>query len=89
MNSIDGLSPPGSAMDRPSRSELAGLWILDPHCVFLNHGSFGATPTFIREEQRKLQDLPEEEPVRFYQDFAMKFMEVSRKALATMLECDA
>lgn len=89
MNSIDGLSPPGSAMDRPSRSELAGLWILDPNCVFLNHGSFGATPTFIREEQRKWQDLLEEEPVRFYEDLAMKFMEDSRKALATMLECDA
>ena len=89
MKSIDGLSPSGLAMDRPSRSELAGLWSLDPNCVFLNHGSFGATPTFIREEQRKWQDLLEEEPVRFYEDLAMQFMEDSRKALATMLECDA
>ena len=89
MKSIDGLVPLALAMERPSRSELAGLWGLDPNCVFLNHGSFGATPTFIRKEQRNWQDLLEKEPVRFYEDLAMQFMEDSREALAVMLECDA
>ena len=89
MKSIDGLVPLALAMERPSRSDLAGLWGLDPNCVFLNHGSFGATPTFIRKEQRKWQDLLEKEPVRFYEDLAMQFMEDSREALAVMLECDA
>ena len=76
-------------MDSPPRSSLAKFWGLDPTCVFLNHGSFGATPFAIREEQRKWQDLLEEEPVRFYEDLAMGFMENSRKALAKMLHCDA
>ena len=76
-------------MDLPSRGPLAKFWKLDSHCVFLNHGSFGATPTAIREEQRKWQDLLEDEPVRFYEDLAMEFMENSRKALAKMLQCDA
>ena len=76
-------------MSRPQRSHLAKHWNLDSDCVFLNHGSFGATPNEIREEQRKWQDLLEDEPVRFYEDLAMEFMENSRKALAVMLECDA
>ena len=76
-------------MSRPQRSHLAKHWNLDSDCVFLNHGSFGATPNEIRLEQRKWQDLLEDEPVRFYEDLAMEFMENSRKALAIMLECDA
>ena len=76
-------------MSRPQRSHLAKHWNLDAGCVFLNHGSFGATPNEIRLEQRKWQDLLEDEPVRFYEDLAMEFMENSRKALAIMLECDA
>jgi isopenicillin-N epimerase len=76
-------------MNRPARSELGSHWNLDPNCVFLNHGSFGATPTMIREEQRRWQDLLEHEPVHFYEDLAEKFMEDARRALAAMLKCDA
>ena len=54
-----------NGMDRPSRSPLAVHWGLDPETVFLNHGSFGATPTAIREEQRRWQDRMEHEPVAF------------------------
>lgn len=76
-------------MNRPVRSEYAVHWGLDPDCVFLNHGSFGATPTAIRSEQRRWQDLLEDEPVRFYEDLAEGFMKTSREALAEMLSCDA
>jgi len=86
---IEGLNAQPTAMSLPSRSPLAKFWKLDSDCVFLNHGSFGATPTVIREEQRKWQDLLEDEPVRFYEDLATGFMENSRKALAEMLQCDA
>ena len=57
--------------------------------MFLNHGSFGATPTRVIEEQRRWQDLLEDEPVRFYEDLAMGFMENSRRSLSKMLQCDA
>ena len=76
-------------MPLPQRSPLAKHWNLDPECVFLNHGSFGATPTVIREEQRKWMDLLENEPVRFYEDLAMEFMQEARDSLAEMLNCDA
>ena len=77
------------AMKHPQRSHLAKHWVLDPSCVFLNHGSFGATPTHIRNEQAQWLNLLETEPVRFYEDLAMDFMHNSRLALAKMLECEA
>jgi isopenicillin-N epimerase len=86
---IDGLNALPLCMSLPVRNPLAKHWGLDANCVFLNHGSFGATPIAIREEQRKWQDLLEDEPVRFYENLAMGFMENTRMSLAKMLQCNA
>jgi len=83
------LSVQAIIMEHPQRSLLAKHWELDPDCVFLNHGSFGATTTHIRNEQRGWMNLLEEEPVRFFEDLAEGFMKNSRLALAKMLHCDA
>ncbi len=40
-------------------------WQLDPAVDFLNHGSFGATPTVVLDVQRRFQDALEREPIRF------------------------
>jgi len=50
---------------KPSRSDLGAHWGLDPSVVFLNHGSFGATPKVILEEQSALRARLEAQPVRF------------------------
>ena len=75
-------------MERPLRSELATHWALDPSTVFLNHGSFGATPNVIREEQRHWQDRMEHEPVAFLDGEGLEQMAVARHALAQMLSCN-
>ena len=75
-------------MDRPSRSPLAVHWGLDPDTVFLNHGSFGATPLAVREEQRRWQDRMEHEPVAFLDGEGLEQMTAARRALAEMLSCD-
>ena len=75
-------------MDRPQRSALAHHWTLDATCVFLNHGSFGASPKFIIDEQRKWQDILESEPVRFFEETLHGVMLETRQSLSKMLNCD-
>ena len=76
-------------MQRPSRSNLSEKWGLDPETVFLNHGSFGATPLAVREEQRRWQDQMEGEPVAFLDGEGLEQTVRARQALAEMLSCDA
>ncbi|MGB7327141.1 MAG: aminotransferase class V-fold PLP-dependent enzyme [Rubripirellula sp.] len=40
-------------------------WQLDPNLDFLNHGSFGATPTVVLEAQRRIRDQLERDPIDF------------------------
>lgn len=46
-------------------SELAQHWRLNPEVAFLNHGSFGATPDVVLQEQRRLQVELERDPIWF------------------------
>ena len=49
----------------PPYSNHSKHWPLDPATVFLNHGSFGATPVEVLNKQATLRDQMESEPVRF------------------------
>ena len=75
-------------MKLPKRSNLSKHWSLDPSCVFLNHGSFGATPTFVQEEQNRWRTKLEKEPVRFFEKVAPEAMLEARKAIANMVNCN-
>ena len=70
-------------------SELRHLWTLEEERIFLNHGSFGACPDFVIAEQRKWQDLMEQEPVRFFEELMPDLLLKSRESLAAFLSCSA
>ncbi|MEC7640360.1 MAG: aminotransferase, partial [Candidatus Thermoplasmatota archaeon] len=44
---------------------LSELWQLDPDIVFLNHGSFGASPRAVLDHQTELRAIMESDPVNF------------------------
>jgi isopenicillin-N epimerase len=44
---------------------LRSHWQLNPEVDFLNHGSFGATPTIVLEAQRQYRDALERDPIEF------------------------
>ena len=57
-------------------------WRLDKEIVFLNHGSFGATPIPVMDKQREIQGLIEREPVKFFIRDYEGFYERAQEALA-------
>ena len=74
-------------MERPGRSDLAKHWTLDPNITFLNHGSFGACPITVIEEQRQWQDLLEKDPVAFFEDITPEISSKVRDELGFFLNC--
>jgi isopenicillin-N epimerase len=70
----------------PAPSDLAVHWALDPSIVFLNHGSFGACPRAIMEQQTQLRARMEAEPVRFLTQELQPLLDNSRNRLAQLLK---
>lgn len=48
------------------KPEAQSLWALEPGVVFLNHGSFGATPRAVLEHKSEWTMMLEREPVQFF-----------------------
>jgi isopenicillin-N epimerase len=66
----------------PTPGPLASRWDLDPNIVFLNHGSFGAAPRAVREEQNRIRESLESEPVRFFERRYQVLLNQAREKLA-------
>ncbi len=65
--------------------EFRSLFMLDPAVVFLNHGSFGAVPRAVHDQQDALRRRMEAEPVRFLaRDLDAELAEV-RRAVAALV----
>lgn len=75
-------------MPLPSPSPLARHWRHDPRTVYLNHGSFGGTPTRVLGTQTMWRERLENDPVRFLVEHHYPAMDAGRRALADFLHCD-
>lgn len=66
-------------------SEYADRWTLDPEVVFLNHGSFGATPRRVLETQARVRESIEREPLQFFDHHYLDELDSARVDLATFV----
>ncbi|MCC2594114.1 aminotransferase class V-fold PLP-dependent enzyme [Tessaracoccus sp. OS52] len=78
-------NPSGSA--RPGGPDPAPRWTLDPRAKHLNHGSFGAVPEAVQEEQARLRRLMEWNPVRWFASLPERIA-AARLEMATHLRVD-
>lgn len=69
-------------------SEFARHWTLDPAVAFLNHGSYGATPSPVLAAQQAWRDRMESEPVRFFSRDLEPAMDAAREALGAFVGAD-
>ena len=72
----------------PEKGPLARLWGLEPNTVFLNHGSFGASPIAVRKEQDRIRNEMEEDPVYFVERKMKNLWEESIFELSRFLNAD-
>ena len=65
------------------------LFLLDPHIVFLNHGSFGACPRPVFEVYQEWQRTLERQPVDFMSRRFAERLSAAREQLAAYLKVSA
>jgi isopenicillin-N epimerase len=77
-----------SDLRRPTPSEHARHWQLDPDVVFLNHGSFGACPTRVLDYQTELRARLERQPLQFLARDLPELLDGARCDLAAFVGAD-
>ena len=82
------MEPGDVSVNRPVRSKFAEHWMLSENTCFLNHGSFGATPITILEEQTRLRGMIERDPVRFFERDYIALMHSSIRRLAEFMNAE-
>ena len=77
-------------MNQPLKtpSPLRREFLLDPDVVYLNHGSYGATPRVVFETYQDLTARLEQQPVRFLQREVPGMLANARGRLAEFIGCD-
>lgn len=76
----------GTLRSAPMSADLRRHWTLDPDLVFLNHGSFGATPRAVLDHQQALRSEMERSPVRFLWNRLPERLDAARQELAGFLK---
>lgn len=71
----------------PTAEALRAEFLLDPDVVFLNHGSFGATPEPVFAEYLRWQRELERQPVEFLGRRAEELLDNAREKMSAYLGC--
>ena len=79
--------PVSLPVDAPTAEDLRQEFLLDPDVVFLNHGSFGATPEPVFAEYGRWQRELERQPVEFLGRRADDLLDEARATMAAYLGC--
>lgn len=69
-------------------ADVRDLWSLQPGIAHLNHGSFGAVPRPVAEEQRRWQERAESNPVRFHRRELPAAVAAARAQVAAFCRAD-
>ncbi len=67
------------------QNNFADHWLLDPEVIFLNHGSFGATPKVVLGAQEEIRQRIETEPLLFFDHHYLEEIDRARTDLAAFL----
>ena len=73
--------------DSGPRPDLA-RWLLDPEVIQLNHGSFGATPSTVLEEQDRWRRVQQANPTGFVVETLEPALDQARARLCTEVGAD-
>lgn len=76
-------------MNLPPYSSFEKYWNHNKDIVFLNHGSFGSTPTSVLEKQTQLRTQMESDLVQFMTVDYEKLYWENKEALAQFIHCNA
>jgi len=82
------LRPRMPPLSPPAASPLASRFLLDPAVTFLNHGSFGACPRAVLDEQARLRERLERQPVAFFVRDLERLLDEARAELAAFVGAD-
>ena len=83
MTSVNPPRPPQPPA--PLREGLKGEWHLDARITFLNHGSFGAVPRRVLEEQAEWRRRIEAEPIELLARRGLELLAVAKRAVGGWL----
>ena len=72
----------------PDWPEVRALWPLEPTVAHLNHGSYGAVPRPVLEEQQSWRDRMETNPTRFFNRELPDALDQARAEVAAFLGAD-
>ncbi|MFT3686559.1 MAG: hypothetical protein QM783_16855 [Phycisphaerales bacterium] len=73
------VAPPSPVRPLPAYSPLIERFLIDRNLVFLNHGSFGAVPAEVLQEQEAIRRHVERDPVRFFVEELEPRMDAARR----------